>query len=138
MSAPQPPIRVLLCDDHAVIRGLVRLMLEDEPGITVVSETSEVAGLVREARRLRPDVVLLDGRLHGLNRSDSIQATLAASPPSRILMFTSEASPAYTRRALSLGAHGYLLKDSAEFLASAIRVVHLGGVYVDERISVSS
>ena len=124
-------IRVLLCDDHEVIRGLVRAMLDGEADITVVTEASGVDGLLREASREQPDVVVLDGRLQNQNGFDTLAALLRASPNSRVLMFSSEVDPAYRRRALALGAHGYLLKDSAEHLATAVRVVQGGGVYLD-------
>lgn len=131
----QQIIRALLCDDHEVMRGLIRAMLDAETDISVVSETADVEALVRESSREQPDVVVLDGRLEVQDGFDSIAAILSASPKSRILMFSSEADPAYQRRAVALGAHGYLLKDSAEHLATAVRVVKGGGTYVDARFA---
>lgn len=131
-------IRVVLCDDHGLLRALVRTMLDNEVDITIVAEASDVAGLLCESSREKPDVVILDGRLHAEHGLDSIGALLEASPASRVLMFSSEADPAYLRRALALGAHGYLLKDSAEHLATAIRALQAGGTYVDGRLALGT
>ena len=130
----QHAIKVLLCDDHDGIRGLVRDFLADEDDITVVSETADVEGLFEALKELEPDVVLLDCTLRGRSGLDAIEEARALSPGCQILMFSADDDPAYCRKAFGLGAHGYLLKESAEQLPSAIRVVEAGGKYLDARL----
>lgn len=125
------PIRVLLCDDHDGIRTLVRDLLTAEPGITVVSETADIPTLLAALPLTKPDIVLLDCMLHGRSSLEAIGAARTLSPESRILMFSAENDPAYCRRAMNLGAHGYLLKESADQLGAALRAVDGGGTYID-------
>ena len=127
-------IRVLICDDHDFMRGMVCELLGREPDIRVIGETSEIEQLYAELRATRPDVLLLDRSLHGHNTLDAIPEAHELSPASRILMFSADDDPAYCSRAFALGAHGYVVKESAEHLPEAIREVSAGGTYVDHRI----
>jgi DNA-binding NarL/FixJ family response regulator len=105
-------ITVLLVDDHPVVRDGLRGMLADEPGIEVVGEAGNGRDGVTAARRLRPDVVLMDLRMPGL---DGVAATLAVRaelPGTRVLMLTTFDTDRDIQRAIAAGAVGYLLKDA--------------------------
>lgn len=127
-------IRVLLCDDHDLMRSMVREFLAEETDMTVIGEVSSLDELFAALHDGAPDVLLLDRILHGENTLNSIVEALAAAPGSRILMFSGDDDPAYCVRALTLGASGYLLKESAEQLPEAIRLVRGGSIYLDARV----
>ncbi|MGW3966104.1 response regulator [Amycolatopsis sp. NPDC005003] len=123
------PIRVLVADDQALLRGSFRLLIDSAPGLTVVGEASTGADAVELAARERPDVVLMDVRMPEL---DGIEATrrICASPELpgvRVLILTMFDIDAYVFRALRAGASGFLLKDTPpEDLLAGIRVVAAG------------
>jgi len=129
-------IRVLLADDHAVVRDGLRALLEAQPGIEVVGDVANGREAVREAQRLRPDVVVMDIAMPGLN---GIEATLQikdASPSVRVLILSMHSTTEHIFRALQAGARGYLLKDSAgNELVEAVRVVHAGRRYLSQKIA---
>jgi DNA-binding NarL/FixJ family response regulator len=122
------PIRVLLADDEALVRGGFRMILESEEGIEVVGEAENGEQAVRETARLRPDVVVMDIQMPG---TDGVAATReilsrVADPP-RVLVVTTFDIDEYVYEALRAGASGFLLKNSPpEELARAIRVVSAG------------
>jgi DNA-binding NarL/FixJ family response regulator len=122
------PIRVLLADDEALVRGGFRMILESEESIEVVGEAEDGAQAVRETARLRPDVVVMDIQMPG---TDGVAATReilsrVADPP-RVLVVTTFDIDEYVYEALRAGASGFLLKNSPpEELARAIRVVSAG------------
>ncbi|CAL9459656.1 response regulator [Streptomyces sp. enrichment culture] len=130
-SAPQSPagpapIRVLLCDDHAVVRAGLLALLGSEPGIEVVGEAGSGEEAVARAARLRPDVVLMDLQLGpGM---DGVEATRRiASPGVRVLVLTTYDTDADVTRAIDAGATGYLLKaERPEELFAAIRAAAQG------------
>ncbi|WCE02499.1 response regulator transcription factor (plasmid) [Streptomyces sp. HUAS 31] len=128
------PVRLLLVDDHTVVRAGLRALLGGEPGFEVVGETGDASDGVRLAERLRPDVVLMDLRLPGGAgpASDGVDATrrlLAAVPGTRVVMFTGYGSQSDVRRAVEAGATGYVLKAGppAELLR-AVRIAAAGGM----------
>jgi DNA-binding NarL/FixJ family response regulator len=122
------PIRVVLADDEALVRGGFRMILESEEGIEVVGEADDGERAVRETERLRPDVVVMDIQMPG---RDGVAATREilrrlADPP-RVLVVTTFDIDEYVYEALRAGASGFLLKNSPpEELARAIRVVSAG------------
>jgi DNA-binding NarL/FixJ family response regulator len=125
-------IRVLIVDDHALLREGLRSRLEREPGIAVVGEadTAERAAIL--ARKLQPDLILLDLLLPRKGGYDAIPELRAVAPEARILVVSSQAAPSSVRRALSAGAAGYLPKRSSDReLVTAIRAVADGAGYVD-------
>ncbi|MBE1488234.1 response regulator transcription factor [Plantactinospora soyae] len=120
-------ITVLLVDDHPVVRDGLRGMLADEPGIEVVGEAGNGRDAVTAARRLRPDVVLMDLRMPGL---DGVAATLAVRdelPGTRVLVLTTFDTDRDIKRALAAGAVGYLLKDTPRNdLVRGVRAAAIG------------
>ncbi len=121
------PIRVLLADDHALARSGVRAFLATEPEISVVSEARDGADAVAQAHALRPDVILMDLVMPGLNGIEATRQITASLPDTRILVLTSFAADDHVFPAIKAGALGYLLKDAGpEELVSAIRQVNRG------------
>ena len=128
MTGPPPPIRIVVADDHQVVRTGFAALLDTQPDFTVVGTASDGAEAVTVARELRPDVVLMDVRMPN---TDGIEATrqLAGSGPDgpRILILTTFDLDEYVYDALCAGASGFLLKDvTAERLFDAVRVIAAG------------
>jgi two-component system response regulator NreC len=125
-------IKVLIADDHSVLRSGLRLLLGAQSDIDVVGEASDGVEVSAKARELRPDIVLLDLSMPGPHSGDVIREVLRTSPKSRVLILTMHDDAAYLRSAMSAGASGYLIKKAADSeLMSAIRAVHAGRTFVD-------
>lgn len=133
------PIRLLVVDDQALVRGALGALLDLEPDLAVVGYAANGDEAVSEAARLRPDVCLMDIQMPG---ADGIQATGAvreASEGTRVLVVTTFARPGYLRAALDAGASGFVVKDaSPEDLADAVRRVHAGMRTVDPALAEAS
>ncbi len=124
-------IRVLLADDHAVLRAGLKALLDSEADLEVVGEAENGMVCIELAHQLVPDVIVLDINMPASGGLDALPAILDASPRSRVMVLTMHDDPAYVRMTLRAGGSGYLLKESAaEELLSAIRVVAGGGLYV--------
>lgn len=125
-----PRIRVLLADDHALVREGLRYVLDADPLIEVVAEASNGRAAVDLAVELTPDVVVLDITMPeetGLKAAARIRELL---PQARVLLLSMHDQGEYVREGMRIGTHGYLLKDSAgEELRAAIRAVHAGGTF---------
>jgi two-component system, NarL family, response regulator NreC len=119
--------RVLLADDHTLIRAGLRMVVDSEPDLTVVGEANDGREAVRLAGQLKPDVVVMDigmPKLNGIEASRQIRTEL---PDTQVVMLSMHSDEAYVLRALKAGAKAYLLKDSAEAdLARAIRAATAG------------
>ena len=130
------PIRLLLADDQALVRGALAALLELESDISVVAQVGRGDEVVAAARANEPDVALLDVEMPGL---DGIAATAAlheALPGCRVLMVTTFGRPGYLRRAMEAGASGFVVKDTpARELADAVRRVHTGLRVVDPALA---
>jgi two-component system response regulator NreC len=125
-------IRLLLADDHAVLRAGLGMLLGAQADIEIVGEAANGIEVSRLAAALRPDVVLLDLSMPGPRSGTVIRDVLRASPDTRVLILTMHDDTAYMRSALSAGASGYLVKRAADSeLLSAIRAVHAGRTFVD-------
>jgi DNA-binding NarL/FixJ family response regulator len=125
-------IKVLIVDDHELLRAGLRSRLEREPGIAVVGEADTAERAVLMARRLQPDVIVLDLLLPRKSGDDVIPDLANVAPQARVLVVSSQAAPSSVRRALSAGAAGYLPKRSSDRdLVAAIRLVADGAGYVD-------
>jgi two-component system, NarL family, response regulator LiaR len=135
-GAMSAPIRVLIADDHAIVRMGLRALIATEPGLEVVGEAVDGTDAVRKARALRPDVIVLD---LVMPRKDGIQATAEITqedPGARILVLTSFAEEDKLVPAFKAGAVGYLLKDSApQDLLQAIRDVAQGASSLQPQIA---
>jgi two-component system, NarL family, response regulator NreC len=116
-------IRVLLADDHQLMRSGVRLMLEREPDVSVVGEASDGREAVTQAKTLKPDVVIMDIGMAGLNGIEAARQMTQERAELAVMILSMHADETYVLRALRAGARGYLLKDSAE--AELIKAVHV-------------
>jgi DNA-binding NarL/FixJ family response regulator len=124
-------IRVLIVDDHAVVRSGLRLLLEREDDIEVVAEAGNADEGVRAARLEKPDVVLLDVVMPGRSGLEAAPDILEAAKKAHILVLSMQDDPTYVREAFASGASGYLLKEAADAeLVQAVRDVANGGRYV--------
>ena len=125
-------IRVLIADDHSVLRAGLRMLLELHRDIAVVGEAADGVEVSRRAKELTPDIVLLDLSMPGPRSGTVIRDVLRASPKTRVLILTMHDDAAYLRSALAAGAAGFLVKKVADSeLLSAIRAVHAGRTFVD-------
>ena len=124
-------IRVVIVDDHALVRSGLRLLLEAEEDVTVEDEGGNAEEAVRLARLHKPDVVLLDVVMPGQSGLDAVPAILEAAPAASVLVLSMQDDPSYVRQAFAAGARGYLLKEAADNeLVAALREVARGGRYV--------
>ena len=122
-------IRVLVVDDHQVVRQGLRTFLDLQPDIEVVGEAADGAECVAAAETLYPDVVLLDLRMPGSDGVDALRGLCERGNPARVLVVTSYTEPAAVLPAVRAGAAGYVYKDvDPNALAAAIRAVHAGHV----------
>jgi NarL family two-component system response regulator LiaR len=129
-------IRILVADDHAVVREGVRALIETEPGMELVGEAMDGVEAVRQARSLRPDVILLDLVMPRKDGIEAIGEIRRDNPKSRILILTSFAEDAKVFAAIKAGALGYLLKDaSPQELIRAIREVRQGSLSMHPTIA---
>jgi two-component system, NarL family, response regulator NreC len=124
-------IRVLVVDDHAVVRSGLRLLLEKEKDIEVVGEAGNVGEAVLEARSAKPDVVLMDVVMPGQSGIDGIPSVMKEAPKAKVLLLSMQDDPQYVRQAFGAGAAGYVLKEAVDTeVVAAIREVAGGGRYV--------
>ncbi|SRR6266516_3638428 len=129
-SVPDP-IRVLIADDHTLVRSGLRLLLEAEGGFVVEDEAGDAEAAIRLTRLHKPDVILLDVVMPGRSGIDAAPELLDAAPHTRILVLSMQDDPSYVRQAFTAGASGYLLKEAADDdLVQAVREVAAGGRYV--------
>ncbi len=125
------PIRVLLADDHVVLRSGLRLLLTSQNEFEVIGEASSGTETLSLAEQLQPDLILLDLSMPALGGLDALPTLRKLVPSTRILILTMHDDPQYLRQALKLGASGYVLKKAADAeLLSAMRSVLRGEVYV--------
>jgi two-component system response regulator NreC len=125
-------IRVLIADDHAVVRAGLKLLLDAEPDIEVVGEAGTARQAIYEAIELKPDIVLMDIVMPDGNGIEAVPTVLNSSPDTKVLMLSMQDDPSYVREAFSAGASGYVLKEAADSeLIAAIREVASGRRYVN-------
>jgi two-component system response regulator NreC len=124
-------IKVVLIDDHAVVRSGLRLLLEKEDDIEVAGEAGNAKDAIFRARALKPDVILLDVVMPGESGIDVLPKLLTESPETKVLVLSMQDDPSYVREAFAAGASGYVLKEAAdEEVVSAVREIAEGGSYV--------
>lgn len=126
------PIRVLIADDHAVLRAGLCMLLNAQDDIDVVGEAQDGHEVTQMARKLRPDIVLQDLSMPGPPSGTVIRRVLRACPSTRVVILTMHDDASYLRSALAAGAVGYVVKKAADTeVLSAIRAVHAGRTFVD-------
>jgi DNA-binding NarL/FixJ family response regulator len=129
-------LKVLLVDDHALVRRGFRRMLEDEPTFQVVGEASDGLEAVQSAEKLQPDVIVMDCALPQINGIEASRRILASNPGTAILMLSMHSEDTLIRQALEAGAKGYVLKNAMDLdLVSAIKKVAEGKTVLDPQIS---
>jgi DNA-binding NarL/FixJ family response regulator len=129
-------LTVLLVDDHALVRKGFRRMLEDDAAISVVGEASEGEEAVRLALQLKPNVVVMDCALPGINGIDATRRIRAKMPDATVLMLSMHSEDTLVRQALEAGARGYILKNALELdLVRAIKRVAEGHIVLDAQLA---
>lgn len=132
------PIRVLIVDDHTVIRMGLRLLLESQPDVLVIGEAATCCEALAAAASSAPDVIVLDLDLGGESAIDSLAALRAAAPGARVLILTGVRDPALHRQAVRNGAIGLIRKETAtEVLLQAIRKIHAGEAWLERTMMAS-
>ncbi len=129
-------IRIMLVDDHTLFRRGLKALLSGEPSFTVVGEAGDAGEALRSVAELRPDVVLLDNHMPGVNGVDAIGAIREAAPAARVIVLTVSEDEEDLTRALTAGAAGYLLKTvESEVLADSIRRALAGEAVVSPELT---
>ena len=129
------PIRILLADDHTVVRDGLRALLEKQPDMTVVAEASDGRDSIRLAEEQSPDVVVMDIGMPSLNGIEATRRILAANPRTAVVMLSMHQDESYVLRSLKAGAKGYLLKDSLRGdVIDAIRAVTQGRSFLTRKV----
>jgi len=133
---PEDKISVLLVDDHSLVRRGFRRMLEDEPDIEVVGEAADGEEAVKLARSLKPQVIVMDCALPGINGLQATRKILEMAPETQILMLSMHTEETWVRQALDAGARGYVLKNAMDLeLGSAIRRIVNGETVLDGQLA---
>ena len=136
MAARTHKIRVMIVDDHAVLRAGLRMLVNAQADMEVVSEAPDGENAVQEVLETKPDVTLLDLTMPRVGGMKALQEIARNCRGTRVLVLTMHDDPAYLRSALAAGASGYLLKRAVDSeLIAAIRAVHRGGIFVDPRLA---
>lgn len=131
-------IRVLIADDHAILRSGLRMLIDAQPDMSVVAEAQNGDEAIQSVRDAKPDVVILDISMPQRGGMSSIAEILKSNGSVRVLLLTMHEEVAYLRTALAAGASGYVLKKSVDAdLLSAIRAVNRGRRYVDSELASS-
>lgn len=135
MPSSRAKLRVLLADDHRLVRLGFRRLLDDEPDMEVVAEAADGAQAIELAGAFRPDVVVLDMAMPEVDGVQAVPEILRRSPDTKILVLSMYDEPRYVRNALRAGTHGYLLKNALDVgLAEGVRAVAAGKRYLSPAI----
>ncbi len=131
INGPRKPIRVLLVDDHAILRAGLKALLATYEDIEVVGEAATGEEAIRKARALDPDVVVMDVMMPGMNGLTALRYLLAEKPDARVLMLTQYGNKEFVLPLLEAGAAGYVLKQAADTdFVKAVRAVYEGNSYL--------
>jgi len=129
------PIRILIVDDHAILRKGLRMLIEDQPGMSVIGEASNGAEAVEIATREQPEIILLDLDLGGKNGLDLLPELISTSNLVRVIVLTGVRDPEMHHRAVAFGAIGLVFKEQAsEVLVKAIEKVNAGEAWFDRTL----
>lgn len=133
---PSEPIRVLLADDHPVVRSGIRAALELDGDIDVIGEAGDGIAAKKLCQELRPDILLLDLNMPGPTVTETIEAVRSVAPDTRIVMLSAHDDDTYIRAVMRAGVAGYLLKDEAvDTVVKAVRAVRQGAAWFSEAIA---
>jgi two-component system, NarL family, response regulator NreC len=134
-DAPANTVRLVLADDHAVVRSGLRMLLDSEPDFEVVAEASDIESAKRYVRGHHPTVLVLDLNMPGGSSLEAIPVIREESPDTQIVVLTMQQEPAFAREALGNGALGYVLKEAAdEELVEAVRRAAVGENYLNPKL----
>ncbi|HEY2161323.1 MAG TPA: response regulator transcription factor [Solirubrobacteraceae bacterium] len=129
------PLRIVIADDHSVVRRGLRQVLEADTGLEVVAEAEDIDGARRYVRGHKPDVLVLDLNMPGGSTLEAIPEIRAECPNTQIVILTMQNEPAYAREALGAGVMGYVLKEAADTeLVEAVRRAAAGDTYLNPRL----
>lgn len=129
-------MKIIIADDHAIMREGLRMILEAQPDMTVAGETDDGRKAVSLARKLRPDVVVMDIAMAGLNGIEATARIAGECPATRVVILSMHSGSEYIARALKSGALGYVLKESAgRELVEAVRSVHAGKRFLSQAVA---
>ncbi len=135
-ASPVRKVRVLLADDHTLVRQGFRRLLEDDPRIAVVGEASTGLAAVEQSVKLKPDVVVMDLLMPEVGGLEATAEIVRANPDAKVLILSMYSNPAYVRKAIEVGAKGYILKDAIQMdLTHAVLAIADGGAYMSPSIS---
>jgi DNA-binding NarL/FixJ family response regulator len=135
-AEPGATITVLLADDHPLVRRGFRRILEDDSGVTVVGEASDGDEAVRLAKSIRPQVVLIDYAMPGMNGVAATRAILRDAPDTKVVVLSMHSEDTLVRHAIEAGARGYVLKSAIDLdLAAVVRRAAAGEVVLDPRLA---
>ncbi len=137
MSSTQSPIRVLLVDDHRLVRAGLRMLIESQPDLVIVGEAENREECFELVKREQADIILLDLDLRGEVSLDFLPQLIPLTKGAKVMLLTGSRDPELHRRGIRLGARGLVLKDHAsESLVKAIRKVHVGEMWLDRAMMV--
>ena len=135
VPSAEPVTRVVIADDHAVVRTGLKMVLDAEEGIEVVAEAGDVEAALRAVRAYHPDVLVLDLNMPGEPSLQAIPRFLEQAPETAIVVLTMQQDPAFAREALRSGARGYVLKEAADAeLVQAVRMATEGRTYLNPEL----
>ena len=135
-TGSEKKIRVLLAEDHTLVRQGFRRMLEDDPRIVVVGEASTGVSAIEQCARLKPDVVVMDLSMPEIGGLEATAEVLKGDPGIKVLILSMYSDPNYVRKAFEVGAKGYILKDAIDVnLTQAVTALAQGGAYMSPAIS---
>ena len=136
MSERAAPLRILLADDHVIVRHGLKLLIDSQPDMTVISEASDGDTAVQRALQLKPDVIVMDISMPGMNGLAATRKLKQLQPGAAIVTLTRHGDDAYLQELLRAGVSGYVLKQSAPAeLLQAIRAAAGGGQYLDSALT---
>jgi two-component system, NarL family, response regulator NreC len=136
MSGSGRTLRVLLADDHVIVREGLKLLIQGQSDMVVVAETGDGASTIRQAQHLKPDVIVMDISMPGMNGLVCTKKLKELQPDAVVVTLTRHADDAYLQELLRAGASGYVLKQSAPAeLIQAIRAAASGGQYLDSTMT---
>jgi DNA-binding NarL/FixJ family response regulator len=128
-------IRIIIVDDHQMVRETWRLLLEQDDRFSIIAECSDGAEAVEAANTHKPDIILMDINMYPVNGFDATKKIIKEIPSSRVIAMSLNNQPVYVRNMLQAGAKGYITKNSSkEEMVTAILEVHGGGQYICEEV----